>query len=74
MATTWPIECDMRTLEVLQFCMEQMIGVLQDEVDGGNRQLRADLKVAKALLADACKGQINLAVKKEVTKKKQGGK
>ena len=69
MAKTWPIECDMRTLEVLQFCMEQMISVLQDEVDSGNRQLRPDLKIAKALLAEACKGQVNLAVKKEIAKK-----
>jgi hypothetical protein len=64
----------MRTLEVLQFCLEQMIGALQDEIDAGSKGLLGDLEIAKSLLAEACKGQVNLAVKEEVTKKKRGGK
>lgn len=68
MAKTWPIECDMRTLQVLEFCMHQMIGALQDEIDAGSKKLRPDLKIAKTLLAEACKGQVNLAVAKKVSK------
>jgi hypothetical protein len=69
MAKTWPIECDMRTLQVLEFCMQQMVGALQDEIDDGSKGLRSDLKITKALLAQACKGQVNLAVKKSIAKK-----
>lgn len=69
MAKTWPIECDMRTLQVLEFCMHQMVGALQYEIANGSKQLRSDLKIAEALLAEACKGQVNLAVKKSTAKK-----
>lgn len=85
MAKTWPIECDDAMLEMLAFCMGTMAALLKEDIANGGgcgcgdkqlsvRQLRADLKTANRILAAAYKGQVNLAVKKEVTRKKRGGK
>ena len=80
MAKTWPIECDMRMLEMIQFCIESMGHMLSEDIKRGGgcacgeknltvKQLRADLKSANRILAAACKGQLNLAMTKSISKK-----
>lgn len=81
-SATWPIECDMRTLEMIQFCIESMAHMLSEDIQRGGgcgcgekklsvKRLRADLKTANCILAAVAKGQINLAVKSAVAKRRK---
>ena len=85
MTKTWPIDCDMRMLEMIQFCIESMGHMLSEDIKAGGgcgcgektlsvKQLRADLKTANYILAAVSKGQVNLAVSQYVAAKKRRSK
>jgi hypothetical protein len=72
-------------LEMLSFCMQTMAGLIQEDIDNGGgcgcgtkrltvRQLREDLKTANALVAAIAKAELNLAVKKHLSRTKKKGK
>lgn len=72
-ANTWPIECDKKMLEMIQFCVQEMGGAIEDELPtarGANAtRLKGQLRLVNIVLAAVYKAKINLAVQQEVTKK-----
>lgn len=85
---TWPIECDSKMLEMLQFCISTMGQLISEDIKNGGgcgcgaewrtvSQLRSDKKTANNILAAAAKAEINLGLQKHVAKKvarKKAGK
>lgn len=69
MKETWGIDCDQPMLEMIAFSVGVMRDMLQENLDGGDKSAKADIKTADRIMAAIYKGQVNLEVLSVVKKK-----
>jgi hypothetical protein len=69
MKATWEIDCDQQMLEMLAFSVGVMRDMLKENLDGGDKLAKKDIKTADKILAAIYKGQVNLEVAIAVKKK-----